>query len=137
MKLVRFQTVGDPRLGSLHGDRIIDLTLAYEAMLQDSNRVKARERAAVMVPPDMEDFLAGEDEAMDLAASLSVKRDLPLVAYAVEGPGTPFLDVEVDVAVPAARYCTRRQAPIRVVRVPVIADFTGRRIEDAVAAAVC
>ncbi len=67
MKLVRFQTVGDPRLGSLHGDRIIDLNLAYEAMLQDSNRMKARERAAVMVPPDMEDFLAGEDEAMDIA----------------------------------------------------------------------
>ncbi len=67
MKLVTFQTVGDPRIGCLTDSRIIDLNLAYEAMLRDEGRVKARERAAVMVPPEMESFLAGEDEALELA----------------------------------------------------------------------
>ena len=67
MKLVMFQTVGDPRLGCQIDDRLVDLNLAYEAMLRDAGRVKARERAAVMIPPVMEDFLAGEDEALDLA----------------------------------------------------------------------
>lgn len=68
MKLVMFQTVGDPRLGCLAGERVVDLTLAYEAMLQERGRPKARALAGVMVPPDMVDFLDGEDEALAAAA---------------------------------------------------------------------
>jgi len=68
MKLVAFQTVGDPRLGCLAGDKVVDLTLAYEAMLQERGRKKARALAGVMVPPDMIDFLDGEDEAVAAAA---------------------------------------------------------------------
>jgi acylpyruvate hydrolase len=68
MKLAMFQTVGDPRLGCLAGDRVVDLTLAYEAMLQERGRRKARALAGVLVPPDMIDFLEGEDEALVAAA---------------------------------------------------------------------
>lgn len=68
MKLVTFQTVGDPRLGCLVDDRIVDLTLAYEAMLHEAGRPKARARANLMVPPAMIDFLEGEDEAIAAAA---------------------------------------------------------------------
>lgn len=68
MKLVTFRTVGDPRLGCLAGDKVVDLTLAYEAMLRERGRMKARAMAGVMVPPDMIDFLDGEDEALAAAA---------------------------------------------------------------------
>jgi len=68
MKLVMFQTVGDPRLGCLIEGWIVDLTLAYEAMLHEGGRPKARARAALMVPPDMIDFLESEDEALVVAA---------------------------------------------------------------------
>jgi acylpyruvate hydrolase len=68
MKLVMFQTVGDPRLGCLAGERVIDLTLAYEAMLQERGRRKTRALAGVMVPPDMIDFLDGEGDALAAAA---------------------------------------------------------------------
>lgn len=68
MKLAMFQTVGDPRLGCLVDDRVVDLTLAYEAMLREAGRPKARALAGVMTPPDMLDFLEGEDEAVEAAA---------------------------------------------------------------------
>jgi 2-keto-4-pentenoate hydratase/2-oxohepta-3-ene-1,7-dioic acid hydratase in catechol pathway len=68
MKLVTFQTVGDPRLGCLVEDKVVDLTLAYEAMLDEAGRPKARARANLMVPPGMIDFLEGEDEALAVAA---------------------------------------------------------------------
>ena len=38
MKLVMYQKEGDPRLGCLASDQVIDLNLAYEAMLTARNR---------------------------------------------------------------------------------------------------
>jgi acylpyruvate hydrolase len=71
MKLVTFQTKGDPRLGCLSGDKVVDLTLAYEAMLQEQGRRKARALAGVMVPPDMIDFLDGEGASLTAAVEAS------------------------------------------------------------------
>ena len=67
MKLVMFQTAGDPRLGCLHDNKVVDLNLAYEALLLDQGKTKARARAAVLVPPETIDFLEGGEEAFDEA----------------------------------------------------------------------
>ena len=68
MKLVTFQTAGDPRLGCLVDDHIVDLNLAYEGALSAKKHPKARALAGVMVPPDMMDFLLSEDLALSAAS---------------------------------------------------------------------
>lgn len=72
MKLVTFQ-VGTPlgafnRTGALAGGGIIDLNAGYTLLLaRNEGAAKVVERAAVLVPPDMLDFLDGEDAAMNAA----------------------------------------------------------------------
>ena len=67
MKLAMFRTAGDPRLGCVVDEKIVDLNLAYEGALAARGHPKARALAGVMVPPDMMDFLTGEDAALDAA----------------------------------------------------------------------
>ena len=68
MKLVMFQTVGDPRLGQLVDDQVVDLNLAYEAMLAAEGDGSARAKAAALVPTETARFLAGGEEAQKAAA---------------------------------------------------------------------
>ena len=63
MKLVMFQKTGDPRLGFLMNDQVIDLNLACEAMLQRSGDPRARLKASLMLPPETIQFLEGGDES--------------------------------------------------------------------------
>jgi acylpyruvate hydrolase len=104
MKLVAFQTVGDPRLGCLAGDKVVDLTLAYEAMLQERGRKKARALAGVMVPPDMIDFLDGEDEALAAAAEgLAWAAGKKFDAGTVRGLGIVLPRADVRLLAPVGR----------------------------------
>lgn len=87
MKLVMFQGYGDPRLGSLEGDGIVDLNLAFEAMVAEKGDLRARIKANAMVPADMVSFLQGGDDSLAAAAEArgwglahkdSEQRNLPL-----------------------------------------------------------
>jgi len=104
MKLAMFRTVGDPRLGCLTGERVVDLTLAYEAMLRESGRPKARALAGVMVPPDMVDFLDGEDEALAAAAeAFAWVADRNFSVEAVRGLAVVMPAADVRLLPPVAR----------------------------------
>ncbi|OUL98255.1 fumarylacetoacetate hydrolase family protein [Variovorax sp. JS1663] len=67
MKLVSFVEPGDaaPRVGSLQGDRIVDLRRAYAATLADDPF--AAQIAAVRIPGDMIHFLEGGPLSMQAA----------------------------------------------------------------------
>lgn len=67
MKLVMFQGYGGPRLGSLEGEKVVDLNLAYEAMLTEAGDLRAQQKADAVVPPDSRAFLAGGDDSLDAA----------------------------------------------------------------------
>lgn len=67
MKLVMYQKKGDPRLGCLADDKVIDLNRAYEAMLMANQVVRPRAKAALMIPPETIAFLEGGDESLEAA----------------------------------------------------------------------
>lgn len=67
MKLAMYQKKGDPRLGCLNNDQIIDLNLAYEAMLTSRDVLRPRAKAALMIPPETIAFLEGGDESFEAA----------------------------------------------------------------------
>ncbi len=67
MKLVMFQDTGDPRLGCLNDEEVLDLNLACEAMLASRNDPRPRAKAELMVPPETIAFLEGGDESMQNA----------------------------------------------------------------------
>lgn len=67
MKLVMFNKSGGPRLGCLAENEVVDLNLACEAMLESRGERRARQKAALMVPPETVRFLEGEDESMQAA----------------------------------------------------------------------
>jgi len=68
MKLVMFQGYGDPRLGSLEDAGIVDLNLAYEAMLAETGDLRARVKAEAVVPAETVAFLQGGDDSLAAAA---------------------------------------------------------------------
>lgn len=67
MKLVMFQDEGDPRLGCLDNEEVIDLNLACEAMLASLNDPRPRAKAELLVPPETIAFLEGGDESRHTA----------------------------------------------------------------------
>lgn len=68
MKLVMFKTQGETRLGCLvNGNEVVDLNLAYEAMLREQGDLRAKLRASVELPSDMISFLEGEDSCLSNA----------------------------------------------------------------------
>lgn len=67
MKLVMFQDQGDPRLGCLENEEVIDLNLACEAMLASRNDPRPRAKAELLVPPETIAFLEGGDESRQSA----------------------------------------------------------------------
>ncbi len=67
MKLVMFQKQGDPRLGCLENDQVMDLNLAYEAMLESKDALRPRAKAGLLVPPETIAFLEGGEESLQSA----------------------------------------------------------------------
>lgn len=67
MKLVMFHKKGDPRLGCLDNDQVIDLNLAYEFMLKSKDAIRSRAKAELMVPSDTIAFLEGGEESLQAA----------------------------------------------------------------------
>ncbi len=67
MKLIMYQKKGDARLGCLVDDQVIDINLAYEAMLTANKVLRPRAKAGLMIPPETIAFLEGGDESLQAA----------------------------------------------------------------------
>jgi 2-keto-4-pentenoate hydratase/2-oxohepta-3-ene-1,7-dioic acid hydratase in catechol pathway len=71
MKLATFSSepadAAQPRIGSVADDQIVDLTLACAERLRDQGVERASEEAHRLVPPDMLEFLRGEDASRTAA----------------------------------------------------------------------
>lgn len=80
MRLVTFLRLGEPRLGAVVGDQVIDLNAAYCLMQERKGRSRAREIATAVLPSGMVGFLsAGED------ALVAARETIDYVATAEKG----------------------------------------------------
>ena len=57
MRLVSFASPFGPRLGWVEGDRVVDLSAAYAAYLQEQGHPQALAHASTLLPPDATAFL--------------------------------------------------------------------------------
>jgi hypothetical protein len=62
-KLVTYSHRGEARLGAYEDNSVIDLNRAYALMLRERGTPRAEARAAALVPPNMLEFLQGEEES--------------------------------------------------------------------------
>jgi len=69
MKLITYTAVGNPRAGALvnEGKQVVDLNYAYQAKLQSEGKYRYEKIAEAFVPAEMQGFLEGGKESMDLA----------------------------------------------------------------------
>src|SRR5215475_5524245 len=87
MKLVRFSTNGQPpRLGSLQGDRIVDLTASVAATLAARGVVRAQEIAAALVPASARGFIEGGPASAEAVASIKEPVTLPATSAQLHAP---------------------------------------------------
>ena len=66
-KLVTYSHRGEARLGAYEDNAVIDLNRAYALMLRERGTPRAEARAAALVPPNMLEFLQGEEESIRVA----------------------------------------------------------------------
>jgi len=67
MKLVMFQSIGDPRLGNLVDGKVYDLNVIYEMMLGSAGDPRARQKADLLLPSETVRFLEGGEESKKAA----------------------------------------------------------------------
>ena len=63
-KLVTYTHRGETRLGAWVQAGVVDLNRAYATLLKDRGKTRVRARADALVPPDMLEFLQGEEDSM-------------------------------------------------------------------------
>jgi len=68
MKLVTFTREGASRIGSLEGQKLVDLNHACTAMLESRGELRAAKIAEAFVPPNMVEFLQGGRRSVEMAA---------------------------------------------------------------------
>ncbi|WP_159887790.1 fumarylacetoacetate hydrolase family protein [Paenibacillus puerhi] len=90
MKLVSFSYEGITRIGCLVQEHIVDLHLAYRAMLESEGVIRAAQIAEAYIPSEMTAFLQGGAQSMELA-----KR---AVDYATSHTGTLPYKLKYSVA---------------------------------------
>lgn len=73
MRLVTFLRLGEPRLGAVAGEQVIDLNAAYQYWQESAGVSRAKELAAAVLPSDMVEFLAGGETSL-AAARETVQR---------------------------------------------------------------
>ncbi|MGH9785179.1 MAG: hypothetical protein ACRD88_13440, partial [Terriglobia bacterium] len=66
-KLVTYSYRGEARLGAYEDNAVIDLNRAYALMLREQGKPRAEALAAALVPPNMLEFLQGEEDSMRVA----------------------------------------------------------------------
>lgn len=67
MRLVTFVRLGEPRLGAVVGEQVIDLNAAYQYWQECGGVPRAKELAAAVLPPDMVEFLSGGEPSLAAA----------------------------------------------------------------------
>jgi acylpyruvate hydrolase len=81
MKLITYSANGYSRIGAItDNDKIIDLNYAYQAQLQSEGKYRFKEIAEAFVPFEMEAFLQGGKESIEIARKA--------VNYALENQDT-------------------------------------------------
>ncbi|THE11385.1 FAA hydrolase family protein [Bacillus timonensis] len=81
MKLITFTANGFTRIGALtDNNKVIDLNYAYQAQLQSEGKYRFKEIAEAFVPSEMEAFLQGGKESIEMAKNA--------VHFALENPTT-------------------------------------------------
>ncbi|MEH7276335.1 fumarylacetoacetate hydrolase family protein [Neobacillus vireti] len=81
MKLITYTANGYSRIGAItNDDKIIDLNYAYQAQLQSEGKYRFKEIAEAFVPSEMEAFLQGGKESIEIARNA--------VNYALENSDT-------------------------------------------------
>ncbi len=69
MRLITFTREGASRIGAIVDNEVVDLNLAYQALVESTGKLRARQIAEAFVPADMNGFLQGGDESLELAKS--------------------------------------------------------------------
>ena len=100
MRLVMFQNQGNPRLGALEGEVVVDLNLAYEAMLAAQGDLRAHAKAEAMVPGETIAFLQGGEDSMTAARS-AIKWAVLQKADALAVRNAPIMHSLADVKLKA------------------------------------
>ncbi|NYE04405.1 acylpyruvate hydrolase [Bacillus niacini] len=67
MKLITFNREGASRVGAIIDNEVIDLNLAYQVLVESEGKLRARQIAEAFVPADMNGFLQGGKESVELA----------------------------------------------------------------------
>lgn len=67
MKLVTYRTAGETRIGSMEGERVVDLNFAYRAQLESEGALRAKQIAEAFVPANMVEFLQGGKKSLEIA----------------------------------------------------------------------
>lgn len=67
MKLVTFRYEGNERIGSVVGDKVVDLNYACQLWLQSLGKYRYERIAEAYVPSDMVGFLQGGSESLQMA----------------------------------------------------------------------
>lgn len=107
MRLVMFQGQGDPRLGATVGGDVVDLNLAYEAMLAAKGDLRARAKADAVVPAETIAFLQGGDDSMAAARSA--------IAWASANKGATVRNAPVVRAQAGVRFRAPVMKPEKVI----------------------
>ena len=75
MKLVTFTRNGETRIAALENGKLIDLHAAFKAKFTSEGNLRAAQIAEAYIPKDMNGFLQGGTESMNLAkVALSLMR---------------------------------------------------------------
>lgn len=67
MKLVTYRNAGETRIGSMEGERVVDLNFAYRAQLESEGALRAKQIAEAFVPANMVEFLQGGKKSLEIA----------------------------------------------------------------------
>ena len=67
MKLITFKREGVSRIGAIIEENIVDLHVAYKELLTSEGKLRAEQIAEAFVPADMNGFLQGGKESLELA----------------------------------------------------------------------
>jgi acylpyruvate hydrolase len=96
MKLISFAKEGVTRIGAVVENEVIDLNLAYQALVESEGKLRARQIAEAYVPSDMNGFLQGGKESMELA-----KNAIEFALNTREDKGRKLVFAQSDVKVEA------------------------------------
>jgi acylpyruvate hydrolase len=102
MRLVTFLRLGEPRLGAVVGEQIIDLNAGYQYVQERAGIPRAHERAAAVLPPDMVGFLTNGEESL-AAARTVVEQITKLESTALAGKGIVYGAKGVTLQAPVPR----------------------------------